>query len=208
MASTLKCGSHAITLAIILFSVIAPAGPKTLPGPPPVSVKPGVKYLATVQTGLGNINLELFAADAPKTVSNFIYLAKNGFYDGLTFHRVVPGHVIQGGCPRGDGYGDAGYSIPFEQSPRPHVPGAVGMARSGDDMNSAGSQFYICLAKREQLDGKYVIFGQVYEGMDVLQKIGAVKTGPGDKPVEPVYIHRVLIYESTVKNSPRTESAP
>lgn len=187
-------------LSVFFCYIIASAGPKALPGPPPVSVKPGTRYLATIQTSMGNINLELFAADVPKTVSNFIYLARNGFYDGLTFHRVVPGHVIQGGCPRGDGYGDAGYSIPFEQGQHRHAPGAVGMARSGDDLNSAGSQFYICLAKREQLDGKYVIFAQVYDGMDVAQKIGAVKTGPGDKPVEPVYIHRVLIYERPAEN--------
>jgi peptidyl-prolyl cis-trans isomerase B (cyclophilin B) len=144
---------------------------------------------------MGNIHIELFAKDAPLTVSNFIYLARNNFYDGLTFHRVVPGHVIQGGCPRGDGYGDAGYTIPFEKNEKKHLPGAVGMARSGDDLNSAGSQFYICLARREHLDGKYVVFGQVYEGMDVVEKIGRVPAGEGDRPLESVYIHRVVIYE-------------
>lgn len=189
------------------MAVISIAGPKQLPGPPPVSVKPDMRYLATIQTSMGNISVELFAGDAPRTVSNFIYLAKNGFYDGLIFHRVVPGHVIQTGCPRGDGYGDAGYTLPFEQNPRKHLPGALGMAR-GDDINSAGSQFYITLGNRSHLDGKYVSFGRVYEGMDVVKKIGAVPTEPNERPKERVYVHRVIIYEQPLKNTNPTENIP
>lgn len=186
---------------LIAFYSLLGALEKTLPGPPPVSLKPGLQYLATIQTSMGNIYIELFAKDAPLTVSNFIYLAKNNFYDGLTFHRVVREHVIQGGCPRGNGYGDAGYTIPFEKNERKHLSGSVGMARSGDDLNSASSQFYICLSRREYLDGKYVIFGQVYEGMDVVKKIGEVPTGKGDRPIEPIYIHRIIIYERNVERN-------
>lgn len=191
----------AIIASVVAFYSLLEGGQKTLAGPPPLLVKPGVQYLATIQTSMGNIYIELFAKEAPLTVSNFIYLARNNFYDGLTFHRVVPGHVIQGGCPRGDGYGDAGYTIPFEKNERKHLRGAVGMARSGDDLNSAGSQFYICLARREHLDGKYVVFGQVYEGMDVVERIGKVPTGVGDRPLEPVYIHRVVIYERSMEEN-------
>jgi len=179
---------------VFLMTMEADSGPKKLPGPPPISIKKGVRYVATVQTGMGTFYMELFSEDAPRTVSNFIYLAKSGFFDGLTFHRVVPGHVIQGGDPAGNGTGDAGYTIPFEQSGQKHLEGSVGMAR-GPDMNSASSQFYICLAPRPFLDGKYTIFGRVYEGMDVVRKIGAVPTGAGDRPVTPVYIHRVIINE-------------
>jgi len=189
--------------AVVIFFVVAlwaigHSSTKKLPGPPPVSVKPGVRYVATVQTSMGTFYLQLFAEDAPKTVSNFIYLARAKFFDGLTVHRVVPGHVIQGGCPLGNGYGDAGYVIPFEKTPHLHKEGAVGMARSGDDMESASSQFYVCLAPRPRLDGKYTVFAKVYEGMDIVRKIEKVKTGSGDKPVEPVYIHRVIINEMPI----------
>jgi len=178
-----------------MFSDAGNSGPKKLPGPPPVMVKHGVRYVATVQTSMGTFYIELFSEDASRTVSNFIYLAQKGFFDGLTFHRIVPGHVIQGGDPEGTGAGDAGYTIPFEQSPHKHLEGSVGMARSGDDMNSASSQFYICLAARPHLDGKYTIFGQVYDGMEVVRKIGQVPTGAGERPVKPVYIYRVIISE-------------
>ena len=179
---------------VFLMSMEADSGPKKLPGPPPISVKKGIRYIATVQTGMGTFYMELFSEDAPRTVSNFIYLAKSGFFDGLIFHRVVPGHVIQGGDPEGTGTGDAGYTIPFEQSGQKHLEGSVGMAR-GTDVNSASSQFYICLAPRPFLDGKYSIFGRVYEGMDVVRKIGKVPIGAGDRPLTPVYIHRVIINE-------------
>ena len=182
-------------LVITLFFSVAAYAAKQLPGPPPVSVKPGIKYIATVQTSSGTFYMELYAEKAPKTVSNFIYLAENGFFDGLTFHRVVGGHIIQGGCPRGDGYGDPGYTIGFEKTPYKHVEGAVGMARFRGDYDSASSQFYICLAPRPQLDGKYCVFAKVYAGMDVVHKIGKVRTDANEKPLKPIYTHRVIITE-------------
>ncbi len=127
----------------------------------------------------GTIDLRFYPKEAPLTVANFIKLAEKGFYDGLTFHRVIPGFVAQGGDPKGDGSGGPGYTIPAEFNFHKHVPGAVGMARMGDDPNSAGSQFYICLGAAPWLDGKYTIFAHVVGGTDPALKAG--KSG-GQKP--------------------------
>lgn len=118
----------------------------------------------------GLIKLQFFPDVAPATVANFIKLAEAGFYDGLTFHRVEPGFVVQGGDPNGNGTGGPGYSIKAEFSSKPHLRGTLAMARS-QDPDSAGSQFYICLAPAPFLDGKYTVFGQVTEGMDVVDGI-------------------------------------
>lgn len=154
---------------------------------------------ATIETNFGTIVLEFYPDVAPEHVENFLKLAKKGFYDGLTFHRIIPGFVIQGGCPRGDGTGSAGYTIPAEFSDRKHLTGTLAMAR-GMDPNSASCQFYICLAPQPSLDGKYTVFGQVIEGLDVVQAIGRVETGARDKPVEPVIMEKVTI------SSPSTAS--
>ena len=117
---------------------------------------------------------ELFVQDAPLSVTNFKYLADGGFYNGLTFHRVVPDFVVQGGDPAGTGAGGPGYTIPAEIK-RPHLKGALAWARLGDDVNpekaSSGSQFYITLAATPFLDGNYTVFGQTIKGMDVVEKI-------------------------------------
>src|SRR2546427_4011944 len=115
----------------------------------------------------GEIQIELFPEDAPKTVESFIALSKKGFYDGLTFHRVEPGFVAQGGDPKGDGTGGPGYTLKAEFNPRKHVRGTVAMARA-QNPDSAGSQFYICFAPAPSLGGKYTVFGQVVKGMDVV----------------------------------------
>jgi peptidyl-prolyl cis-trans isomerase B (cyclophilin B) len=125
---------------------------------------------AVIETNQGTIVFKFFPEAAPKTVENFITLAKKGFYDGLKFHRVVPGFVIQGGDPKGDGTGGPGYSIKAEFNSHPHLDGSVAMARSADP-DSAGSQFYICLGPQPFLDGKYTVFGQVTSGLDVVHKI-------------------------------------
>ncbi len=143
-----------------------------------------------METDMGKIVLELFPDVAPNHVKNFLDLANKGFYDGLTFHRIIPGFVIQGGDPNGDGSGGSGTDVKAEFSNLKHMPGTLAMARSADP-NSATCQFYICLAQLPSLDNKYTIFGQTVEGMDVVNKIGAVKTGPGDKPVTPVRMIRV-----------------
>jgi len=131
----------------------------------------GKNRIATIVTEKGTIKFELYEKEAPITTKNFIDLAQKGFYDGLTFHRVEPGFVIQGGDPKGDGTGGSEKTIPLEIAPTlTHKKGAVAMARSNAP-NSASSQFYIVLEEAKFLDGKYAIFGQVIEGQDVVDKI-------------------------------------
>jgi len=126
--------------------------------------------IAIIETDKGTIKLELFADKAPKTAENFITLAKKRFYDGLTFHRVIRGFMIQGGDPKGDGTGGPGYTIPDEFGPVKHdKEGIVSMANAGP--NTGGSQFFITEAPTPWLDGKHAIFGKVLEGMDVVKKI-------------------------------------
>ncbi len=125
---------------------------------------------ATIELEAGRIVIELYGKDAPGTVANFVKLAKQGYYNGLSFHRVVPGFVVQGGDPKGDGSGGPGYTIKDEFNSRKHLTGTVAMARTPAP-NSAGSQFYITLADQPSLDGKYTVFGQVMEGMDLVLKI-------------------------------------
>jgi len=132
--------------------------------------------IAVVKTAKGDIVVELNADVAPLTVSNFVYLAEEGFYNGLTFHRVEPGFVVQGGDPSGDGTGGPGYTVPAEISPDlKHSKGAIAMARLPDQINperaSSGSQFYFALDVLPFLDGAYTVFGEVVEGMDVVEKI-------------------------------------
>lgn len=124
---------------------------------------------ALIKTNKGDITIELYAGRAPKTVSNFVYLAEKGFYDGLTFHRVVPGFVIQGGDPSGNGSGGPGYSFADEPVEGDYKEGAVAMANSGPNTN--GSQFFICLEDQPGLPKQYNLFGQVTSGMDVVKKI-------------------------------------
>ncbi|RJQ54904.1 MAG: peptidylprolyl isomerase [Actinobacteria bacterium] len=121
---------------------------------------------AIIETDKGTIELELFDAEAPGTVANFEKLAAGGFYDGLTFHRVIPGFVVQGGCPAGDGTGGPGYTIPCEINEHKHGTGALSMAHRGRD--TGGSQFFITHAPQPHLDGLHTVFGQVTSGMDVV----------------------------------------
>ncbi len=141
-------------------------------------LKQGVAYVATIVTSKGNIVAELFP-DTPLSMSNFVTLAQNGFYDGLTFHRVEPKFVIQGGDPAGTGGGGPGYTIPAEIKHK-HTRGALAWARTGDQVNpqrrSSGSQFYVTLAEQPGLDNQYTVFGQVTEGMDVAAKIAVGDT--------------------------------
>ncbi len=124
-------------------------------------------------TDKGDIVLELFPAEAPGTVANFTKLAESGFYNGLTFHRVIPNFVIQGGCPKGDGTGGPGYTIKCETAgnPHKHVRGSLSMAHAGKD--TGGSQFFICHSPQPHLDGKHTVFGQVIEGLDIVDAVRA-----------------------------------
>ena len=159
-------------LAVLGFSSLGAVGPAGAQQPtPPSQGAKKVKESAviTMEKG-GEIKFDFFPEDAPKTVENFVTLARKGFYDGLTFHRVEPGFVVQGGDPQGNGMGGPGYKIKAEFNKQKHVRGAVAMARSNDP-DSAGSQFYIVLAPANFLDGKYTVFGIVTSGMDVVDKV-------------------------------------
>jgi peptidylprolyl isomerase/peptidyl-prolyl cis-trans isomerase B (cyclophilin B) len=123
----------------------------------------------TLEKG-GEIRLEFYPEDAPKTVENFVTLAKKGFYNGLNFHRVVPDFVVQGGCPKGNGTGGPGYTIKAEFNKQKHVRGTLAMARS-QHPDSAGSQFYICYGTTTHLDGQYTVFGKVVSGMELVDRI-------------------------------------
>jgi cyclophilin family peptidyl-prolyl cis-trans isomerase len=145
---------------------------------------------ATMQTNHGAIELELFAADAPATVENFTKLARDGFYDGVIFHRVIRDFMVQGGDPTGTGSGGPGYKFADEFNSHKIVRGALAMANAGPNTN--GSQFFIVTAEAcPWLDGKHTVFGEVTSGMDVVDKIEEVPTGPGDRPLDDVRIESV-----------------
>lgn len=156
----------------------------------------GRKEMGVIETDRGTIVVELYDQDAPLHVANFKKLASQGFYNGLTFHRIVPGFVIQGGDPSGNGTGGPGYTVPAEIK-RNHERGSLAAARTSDDMNptraSSGSQFYICLNDLPQLDGQYTVYGKVIEGMDAVDAIARLPRLPNDQPTEKVVMKSVRI---------------
>jgi peptidyl-prolyl cis-trans isomerase B (cyclophilin B) len=162
-----------IILVVAAFLSASCAGgepkPKTYSAPPPMTIDTSKQYIATIETEKGNIVLELFASDVPMTVNNFVFLAREGFYNGCTFHRVIPGFMAQGGDPTGTGGGNPGYRFADEFTEHTHVAGALSMANSGPDTN--GCQFFITYTPQHHLDGKHSVFGQLIAGMDVLEKI-------------------------------------
>ncbi|HIV87003.1 MAG TPA: peptidylprolyl isomerase [Candidatus Pygmaiobacter gallistercoris] len=153
----------------------------------------------TMENG-GEIKLELDPTAAPKTVENFLRLVRDGFYDGLTFHRVIPGFMIQGGCPLGTGTGGPGWTIVGEfasnghKNPLLHKRGVISMARAASP-NSAGSQFFIMHADAPHLDGDYAAFGRVVEGMEVVDEIAGTPTDWSDKPLKPQVMKSVRVVD-------------
>ncbi len=151
---------------------------------------------ATLRTSLGNLVLEFISDKAPRTCENFATLAKKGFYDGTTFHRIIKDFIVQGGCPHGNGKGGPGYTIRPEFNDTPHEAGVVSMARDNDP-HSAGSQFFIVAGEARYLDSRYTAFARVVDGMDVLEKMAAVSTDIQPKykeksvPLDPVYLNGV-----------------
>jgi peptidyl-prolyl cis-trans isomerase B (cyclophilin B) len=163
----------AVAIVVVVVVVVGiggtPENPRTYSAPPPMTIDTSKQYTATIETAKGNLVLELFASDVPMTVNNFVFLAREGFYDGLTFHRVVADFVVQGGDPNGDGRGGPGYEFDDEFTEHTHVAGALSMANSGANTN--GSQFFITFTPQHHLDGVHSVFGQLIEGMDVLESI-------------------------------------
>lgn len=168
-------------------------------------VSKGKFYKVKINTNKGNFVVTLRHDVAPKTVKNFVKLVKKGFYDGLIFHRIIEGFVVQGGDPEGTGKGGPGYTLPPEinTDKLPHKKGVLSMARKPDKVNperrSSGSQFYICLGRLTQLDEKYTTFGKVSKGMEVVEKIGKVETNSGNKPVKDVVMKDLKIIQSPKK---------
>jgi cyclophilin family peptidyl-prolyl cis-trans isomerase len=186
------------SLAPTQAGAAVPAGAPTprlqFPAPPPMSIDTNKTYTATIKTSMGDITVQLNAKDAPKTVNNFVFLAKQGFYNGTTFHRVIKGFVIQGGDPTGTGTGGPGYQFADEPVKGTYDVGAVAMANSGPNTN--GSQFFICEGDQcKTLPPKYNLFGKVTEGIDVVHKIGSVPTDANDRPTQTVTITSIEIAE-------------
>ncbi len=154
------------------------------------------KYAIELDTSLGKIELELRPDVAPNHCRNMIGLAKIGFYDGLIFHRIIDGFMIQGGCPKGTGTGNPGYNVDAEFNDMVHEEGVLSMARS-QDPNSAGSQFFVCLGAHSHLDGSYTAFGKATdESLEVVRKIGNVTTGMNDRPKTDVKINTAQVLEN------------
>ena len=166
---------------------------KSYASPPAMALQPGKKYNASIETSAGTMTAELFAEETPKTVNNFVFLAREGFYDGVIFHRVIRGFMIQGGDPTGTGRGGPGYQFADEPVSRPYKRGTLAMANAGKNTN--GSQFFVMHADYG-LPPNYTIFGRLTGGEDVLDKIATAQTGAQDRPASPVSITRVTITEA------------
>ncbi len=163
--------------------------------PPAMSIDASKPHRATMETAHGTVSLELFPDRAPVTVNNFVFLAREGFYDGVPFHRVTDGFMIQGGDPTGTGRGGPGYTFQDEFSPdlRFDQPGLLAMANAGPGTN--GSQFFITVGTPGHLNDRHTIFGRVVDGYDVVEAISRLPTDSGDRPREGVTIERVRIEE-------------
>lgn len=161
----------------------------------PAPADPTSRYTAVIATSAGDITVELWPQLAPQTVGNFVGLARDGFYDGTVFHRVIRDFMIQGGCPRGDGRGGPGYQFGDEINEKPLVRGVLAMANAGPNTN--GSQFFIVTAGATPwLDGAHTGFGEVTGGMDVVDSIEGTRVGPGDRPVETQTVTTIRIEET------------
>jgi len=167
---------------------------KTLyPKPPPVEIDPSRKHTAVVKTSCGTFEIELFAAESPVTVNNFVFLSQQGFYDGTYLHRVIKDFMDQAGDPTGTGSGGPGYQFEDETTNGLTFDkvGLLAMANSGPNTN--GSQFFVTVSKPSHLDGKHTIFGHVTKGYDVVKRINAQKTGEADRPTVAIYIESIRI---------------
>ena len=166
--------------------------PKSYSAAPATVIDPSHTYYATLKTDKGDVRIELFPKEAPKTVNNFVFLARDGFYDGVIFHRVIPGFMAQGGDPTGSGRGGPGYSFGDEFSAKTHETGTLSMANAGPNTN--GSQFFICYEPQPHLNGRHTVFGKVVEGMDVVRSFGERDPQRGGPPA--ATINSIEIEES------------
>ena len=175
--------------------------PKQYPNPPGLILEPTKRYSATIRTNKGDLTLELFPAEAPRTVNNFVFLAREGFYDGGCFHRVIKGFMIQGGCPLGSGTGGPGYRFQDEPVTRQYLKGTLAMANAGPNTN--GSQFFIVHGDNAGLPPNYTIFGMLTDGVATLDALANTPVGGGaggerSKPSERLEIQTVAISERDI----------
>ncbi len=166
--------------------------PKQYPTPPAMAIDPARKYTATIETSAGTMVADLFPGDAPNTVNNFVFLARDGFYDGVIFHRTISGFMIQGGDPTGTGRGGPGYKFADEPVKRSYARGTLAMANAGPNTN--GSQFFVMHADY-RLPPNYTIFGKLTSGEEVVDAIATAPAGAQDRPHDPVSITSVTITE-------------
>ena len=180
----------------LTYAQTRPATPKSWPNPPAMKIDVNKTYTATIDTTKGKIVLTLFAKEAPKTVNSFVFLAREKFYDGIIFHRVIKGFMIQTGDPTGTGTGGPGYQFENENqsSKRGFVAGTLGMART-QMPNSNGSQFFICDADSPLSPAQYTVFGEVKEGLDIVKAIAASPTDASDRPRTEIAMKSVTIEE-------------
>jgi peptidyl-prolyl cis-trans isomerase B (cyclophilin B) len=162
--------------------------------PPEMKIDPKKQYTAVMETSAGKITIELYPKLAPNHVNSFVFLAKEGYYDGVIFHRVIKDFMLQGGDPTGTGTGGPGYKLPAEFNDTKHVRGILSAARTADP-NSAGSQFFLMHGDAPHLDGKYTVYGKVVDGLDVVDKIANLPTGRNDRPNDPPSIKSIKIEE-------------
>jgi cyclophilin family peptidyl-prolyl cis-trans isomerase len=160
--------------------------------PPELTIDASKRYTATIETSAGTMTAELWPREAPMTVNNFVFLAREGFYDGVIFHRVIPGFMIQGGDPTGTGSGGPGYKFRDEPVNKPYTRGTLAMANAGPNTN--GSQFFVMHADY-RLPPSYTVFGKLTGGEDVLDAIASARTGANDRPTQPTTITSVSITE-------------
>jgi|SRR4051812_21702915 len=186
-----------VAATLLLATIVLAQEKKQWQSPPEMKIDPGKTYVATINTNKGKIVLNLFAKDAPQTVNSFVFLAREKFYDGTIFHRVIPGFMIQGGDPTGTGRGGPGYKFENENQNSTHGfgPGTLAMANAGAGTN--GSQFFITEGPHAAhlTADKYTIFGEVKEGQDVVTAIANVPTGAQDRPTDAVTMTSVTIEE-------------
>ena len=184
----------ALTVVLSASFCLAAEEKKKYDKPADMKIDPKKTYTATIDTSEGKIVAQLFPDKAPQTVNSFVFLAKEHFYDGVPFHRIIKGFMIQGGDPTGTGTGGPGYNLKAEFNDTKHVKGILSMARA-QDPDSAGSQFFIMHGTNAGLDNKYTAFGKVTEGLDVVDKIATTEVDARDKPVKPITIKTITIDE-------------
>ena len=174
---------------------------KQYSAPPAMSIELEKQYTAKLNTNMGTVEIELLSKQAPKTVNNFAFLARDGFYDGTIFHRVIQNFMIQGGDPEGSGKGGPGYRFEDECDPSLKFDGAGILAMANAGPNTNGSQFFITVAPTPHLMGAHTIFGRVTQGYEVVESISVTKTGAMDRPSEDVVIQSIEIIESPAAGS-------